>query len=44
MVTVNFDNGFVLEAPFLDGYHVDSGNQSGFTSGFFFGNPDHQKI
>lgn len=26
MVTVIFDNGFVLEAPFLDGYYVDSGN------------------
>jgi protein tyrosine/serine phosphatase/S-adenosylmethionine hydrolase len=25
MVTAIFDNGFVLEAPFLDGYYVDSG-------------------
>lgn len=25
MVTVVFDNGFVLEAPFLDGYYVDAG-------------------
>lgn len=25
MVTVIFDNGFVLEAPFLDGYYVDKG-------------------
>lgn len=25
MVTVIFNNGFVLEAPFLDGYYVDSG-------------------
>jgi protein tyrosine/serine phosphatase len=25
MVTVIFDNGFVLEAPFLDGYYVDAG-------------------
>lgn len=25
MVTVIFDNGFVLEAPFLDGYYVDNG-------------------
>jgi len=25
MVTVIFDNGFVLEAPYLDGYYVDSG-------------------
>lgn len=26
MVTAIFDNGFVLEAPFLDGYYVDNGN------------------
>ncbi|MDF2949790.1 MAG: Peptidoglycan-binding lysin domain protein [Sedimentibacter sp.] len=26
MVTAVFENGFVLEAPFLDGYYVDSGN------------------
>ncbi len=26
MVTVVFDNGFVIEAPFLDGYYVDSGS------------------
>lgn len=26
MVTAVFHNGFVLEAPFLDGYYVDSGN------------------
>lgn len=26
MVTVVFDNGFVIEAPFLDGYYVDNGN------------------
>lgn len=26
MVTAVFNNGFVLEAPFLDGYYVDSGN------------------
>lgn len=25
MVTAIFDNGFVLEAPFLDGYYVDNG-------------------
>ena len=25
MVTAIFDNGFVLEAPFLDGYYVDKG-------------------
>lgn len=25
MVTAVFDNGFVLEAPFLDGYYVDNG-------------------
>ena len=25
MVTVIFDNGFVLEAPFLDGYYVEKG-------------------
>lgn len=25
MVTVIFENGFVLEAPYLDGYYVDSG-------------------
>ena len=25
MVTVVFDNGFVLEAPFLDGYYVEKG-------------------
>ncbi len=25
-VTAIFDNGFVLEAPFLDGYYVESGN------------------
>ncbi len=25
MVTAIFDNGFVLEAPFLDGYYVDAG-------------------
>lgn len=25
MVTVIFDNGFVLRAPFLDGYYVDNG-------------------
>ncbi len=25
MVTAVFDNGFVLEAPFLDGYYVDAG-------------------
>lgn len=25
MVTVVFDNGFVIEAPFLDGYYVDNG-------------------
>ncbi|SCG81871.1 protein tyrosine/serine phosphatase [Proteiniborus sp. DW1] len=25
MVTAIFDNGFVLEAPYLDGYYVDSG-------------------
>ncbi|MCT8975074.1 SAM-dependent chlorinase/fluorinase [Clostridium sp. CX1] len=25
MVTVIFDNGFVMEAPFLDGYYVDNG-------------------
>ena len=26
MVTVVFDNGFTVEAPFLDGYYVDNGN------------------
>ncbi len=26
MVTVVFDNGFVLEAPYLDGYYVNSGD------------------
>jgi len=26
MVTVIFDNGFVLEAPYLDGYYVNSGD------------------
>lgn len=26
MVTVIFDNGFVIEAPFLDGYYVDNGS------------------
>ncbi|WP_051531363.1 tyrosine-protein phosphatase [Clostridiisalibacter paucivorans] len=26
MVTAIFDNGFVLEAPFLDGYYVDNGS------------------
>jgi protein tyrosine/serine phosphatase/LysM repeat protein len=26
MVTAIFDNGFVLEAPFLDGYYVENGN------------------
>lgn len=26
MVTVMFDNGFVIEAPYLDGYYVDNGN------------------
>ncbi len=26
MVTAIFDNGFVVEAPFLDGYYVDNGN------------------
>ncbi|MFA9465521.1 MAG: tyrosine-protein phosphatase [Velocimicrobium sp.] len=26
MVAVVFDNGFVLEAPFLDGYYVDNGD------------------
>ncbi len=26
MAAVVFENGFVLEAPFLDGYYVDSGN------------------
>ena len=25
MVTVIFDNGFILEAPYLDGYYVDNG-------------------
>lgn len=26
MVTAIFNNGFVIEAPFLDGYYVDNGN------------------
>ncbi len=26
MVTVVFDNGFVVEAPYLDGYYVENGN------------------
>lgn len=26
MITAIFDNGFVLESPFLDGYYVDNGN------------------
>ena len=38
MVTAVFDNGFVVEAPFLDGYYVDKGDP------LIRAYPDHEKI
>lgn len=38
LVTAVFDNGFVLEAPFLDGYYVDKGDP------LVRAYPGHQKI
>ncbi|MGM0438453.1 MAG: tyrosine-protein phosphatase [Bacillota bacterium] len=38
MVTAIFDNGFVVEAPFLDGYYVDKGDP------LIRAYPDHEKI
>ena len=38
MVTAIFDNGFVIEAPFLDGYYVDKGDP------LIRAYPDHEKI